>query len=202
MCTRPCAGSSIPGAATLTNAPKTAIETTVPSSHSSWPTASKGVKSTWGTGSRTTSSFMLRLSLPAASSTDTTRTCTSCPTSISSSMFLMGRSLIWATCTMPSRIAPFPDNVTSTNAPNGCTLWTIPLCHVEGSTPMKGLCFRMLKLIFPAASSTLTTRTCTSCPTLTSSSIFSRKPSLIWDTCTRPSSVAPFPDKVTLTMAP
>mmetsp|Transcript_97136 Transcript_97136/g.302408 ORF Transcript_97136/g.302408 Transcript_97136/m.302408 type:complete len:333 (-) Transcript_97136:644-1642(-) len=59
----------------------------------------------------------------------------------------------------------------------------------------------MLRPILPAPGSTLTTRTWTSCPTSTSSSTDSTKPSLICVMCTRPSAWAP-PSAVTVTKAP
>mmetsp|Transcript_122058 Transcript_122058/g.182262 ORF Transcript_122058/g.182262 Transcript_122058/m.182262 type:complete len:328 (+) Transcript_122058:58-1041(+) len=157
---------------------------------------------------------MDRLNLPAAVSTDSTRTCTSCPCCSSSSTLSTKPSLICVMCTRPSAVGPPSGRVTVTKAPKGAVLATVPVSHWSDATPSKAersAAARgappepagfMERLIRPASTSTLVTRTCTSWPTSSSSQMFSTKPSLICAMCTRPSADGPPLGSVTVTKAP
>mmetsp|Transcript_19219 Transcript_19219/g.41876 ORF Transcript_19219/g.41876 Transcript_19219/m.41876 type:complete len:241 (+) Transcript_19219:589-1311(+) len=118
-------------------------------------------------------------------------------------------------CTRPSAVGP-SGRLTVTKRPKGAILATLPGIHSEGGTSAKAVMSTaslgplsppapsgfMERLRRPAPASTLITRTCTSWPTSTSSSVFSTKPSLIWVMCTRPSTGMSLPGGVTETKRP
>mmetsp|Transcript_36015 Transcript_36015/g.58994 ORF Transcript_36015/g.58994 Transcript_36015/m.58994 type:complete len:222 (+) Transcript_36015:212-877(+) len=157
---------------------------------------------------------MDKLILPLSTSTDSMRTSTSCPTESSSSTDSTKPSRIWVIWTRPSAL--FPSAVTVTKAPKGARRATLPLTQVSGAMLSKGVRStgsrkpppppppkpsRMDKLILLESKSTDSIRTLTSWPTETSSSTLSTKPSLILDTCTKPSAAVPS-SRVTVTKAP
>mmetsp|Transcript_33055 Transcript_33055/g.71276 ORF Transcript_33055/g.71276 Transcript_33055/m.71276 type:complete len:207 (-) Transcript_33055:218-838(-) len=140
------------------------------------------------------------------------RTSTSWPTDSSSSTDSTKPSRIWVMWTKPSAL--LPSAVTVTKAPKGARRATLPLTQVSEEMLSKGVRStgslkpppppkpsRMDKLILLESKSTDSMRTFTSCPAESSSSTLSTKPSLILDTCTKPSAVAPS-SRVTVTKAP
>mmetsp|Transcript_66591 Transcript_66591/g.189052 ORF Transcript_66591/g.189052 Transcript_66591/m.189052 type:complete len:223 (+) Transcript_66591:90-758(+) len=161
---------------------------------------------------------MVRLILPPAASTDSTRTFTSWLTSSSSSTLSTKPSLIWVMCTRPSAVAVPSSVFRVTKAPKGAILATLPVSHccesmlskAETSAGPRGApppppkapgCF-MERLILPWSGSTDRIRTCTSWPSSSTSPTSERKPSWICEMCTRPSAVGPPSGNVTDTKAP
>mmetsp|Transcript_97130 Transcript_97130/g.302383 ORF Transcript_97130/g.302383 Transcript_97130/m.302383 type:complete len:217 (-) Transcript_97130:182-832(-) len=144
MCTRPSA-SAPPSAVTVTNAPKGAVRATLPVSHWAESTPSKAERSS---GARAPSpppppppkpgSFMVRPSLLLSMSTESTRTFTSWPTESSSSTLSTKPSRMREMCTRPLPLAPSAV-VTSTNAPKGAMLATVPSSHSSSGMSTKGL---------------------------------------------------------------
>mmetsp|Transcript_54688 Transcript_54688/g.146402 ORF Transcript_54688/g.146402 Transcript_54688/m.146402 type:complete len:225 (-) Transcript_54688:417-1091(-) len=160
---------------------------------------------------------MLRPNLPASTSTDWTRTCTSWPTSNSSSTLSTKPSLICVMCTRPSASVP-SSAFTVTKAPKGATRATLPLIHESECMPSKGARLTgsrdgappppppkpgsfIESDIRPRPVSTEITRHFTCWPASTTSSTLLTKPSWSCEMCTRPSAVAP-PGAVTETKAP
>mmetsp|Transcript_97133 Transcript_97133/g.302399 ORF Transcript_97133/g.302399 Transcript_97133/m.302399 type:complete len:328 (-) Transcript_97133:644-1627(-) len=123
MCTSPLplAPSAV---VTSTNAPKAAMPSTVPSSHSSSGMSTKGVRSTGALAPPpppTLPSIMESPNLPS-SRTSVTQHSTSWPSSTYSWMSFTRSSAMREMCTRPSPVAPM-----STKAPKSRTLRTVPV---------------------------------------------------------------------------
>mmetsp|Transcript_53481 Transcript_53481/g.168365 ORF Transcript_53481/g.168365 Transcript_53481/m.168365 type:complete len:225 (+) Transcript_53481:203-877(+) len=142
MCTRPsaCAPSF---RATVTKAPKGAVRATVPLSHSSGWRPANAERSAGARppppppGPPMPGSLMVRPSLPRSRSTESIRTLTAWPTETSSSTLSTKPSRMREMCTRPCAVGP-SGRLTSTKAPKGAMLATVPSSHSSSGMSAKG----------------------------------------------------------------
>mmetsp|Transcript_54678 Transcript_54678/g.152620 ORF Transcript_54678/g.152620 Transcript_54678/m.152620 type:complete len:212 (-) Transcript_54678:802-1437(-) len=173
MCTMPSTGvPSAPGGVTSMKAPKSEKDLTLPGSHVSALTSlnCRSISSRLLAGAPT--SFIVRLSLPASTSTARTRTFTSSPgftTVVMSSMKSVPGNCVMGTspCALPR--PPFGCG-NATKAPDFAVPTTLPSSHFSESTSWNSsrgqLTSLMVTDIRCAWTSTFSTRTWIFCPSV------------------------------------